>query len=331
MTNRCTREFQVAGSDRDVIPLHVRSTVPPRTTKKPAITMARLRAAAQQLDELRRCAERIALDPQWSAMEWRAICAPLLIQMPGARQLLASLNPVRVGLWPDTEWAARVRTTHDEVERRLLDVGFAMSALTSDETSNPDAAISLTSDAPLLAAAASELHTLITSHHPAPASTGSFEAGMNNRDWSRSLDRGQRDAHELIEDLAHQLSTLTDILRSVGDEARLMDASLDDTHEIASRAGRLVKYRIFVPDSPWPTSPHPDTYLQFEQVRTDENDVYEVYADDLERQQRRRRKDLTIADADADKTAVTKRRRIYIAILFDFRTQISEIVDRLAT
>ena len=320
----------MARPDRDVIPLHVRSTVPSRTTKKPAGTLARLRAAAQHLDELGHCAERITLDPQWSAMEWRAVCAPLLIQLPGARQLLASLNPIRVGLWPDTEWAARVRTTHNDVERRLMDVGFAMSALTSDETGNLDAAISLTSDASLLAAAASELHALIMSHHPAPSSTGSFEAGMNNRDWSCSLDRGQRDAHEITEDLAHQLSTLTDILRSVGDEARLMDASLHDTHEIASRAGRLVKYGIFGPDGPWPTSPHPDTYLQFEQVRADENDVYEVYADDLERQQKRRRKDLTIADADADKTAVAKRRRTYIAILFDFRTQISEIVDRLA-
>jgi hypothetical protein len=264
-------------------------------------------------------------------MEWRAICAPLLIRLPGTRQLLASLNPIRVGLWPDTDWAARVRTTHDDVERRLLDVGFAMSALTSDETSNQDTAISLTSDASLLAAAASELHTLITSHHPAPASVGNFEAGMNDRDWSRPLDRGKRNAHEITEAVAHQMSTLTDLLRSVGDEAQLMDASLDDTHEIASCIGRLVAYGICGPDCPWPTSPHADTYLQFEQVRADENDVYEVYADDLERQQKRRRKDLTIADADADKAAIVKRRRTYIAILFDFRTQISEIVGRLAT
>lgn len=170
MTDRCAREFQVAGPDRDAIPLRARNTVQPRTTKAPAITLARLRAAAQQLDDLRRCAERVALDPQWSAMEWRATCAPLLIRLPGARQLLASLSPIRVGHWPDTEWAARVRTTHSDVERRLLDVGVAMSALTSDETSNQDAVASLTSDASLLAAAVSELRMLITSHYPAAAS-----------------------------------------------------------------------------------------------------------------------------------------------------------------
>ena len=157
----------MAGPDRNVIPLHVPSAVHPRTARDAAITHARLRAAAQQLDELRRCAERIALEPQWSAMEWRATCAPLLIRLPGARQLLASLSPIRVGHWSDTEWAARVRATRSDVERRLLDVGVAMSALTSDETSNADAVASLTSDALLLAGAAGELRMLIASRYPA--------------------------------------------------------------------------------------------------------------------------------------------------------------------
>jgi hypothetical protein len=45
-----------------------------------------------------------------------------------------------------------------------------MSALIRDDTSHPDAVAALTSDASLLAAAASELRTLITSHYPAAAS-----------------------------------------------------------------------------------------------------------------------------------------------------------------
>jgi hypothetical protein len=163
----------VAGSDRDVIPLHSHSTIHSGTPNDLAVTLARLRAAAEQLDELRRCAERVALDPQWSAMEWRATCAPLLIRLPRVRQLLASLSLIRVGHWPDTEWAARVRTTHSDVERRLLDVEVAISALTSDETSNPDMVAALTSDASLLAAAASELRMLITSHYPVAASARS--------------------------------------------------------------------------------------------------------------------------------------------------------------
>jgi hypothetical protein len=264
-------------------------------------------------------------------MEWRATCAPLLIRLPRTRQLLASLSAIRVGQWPDTEWAARIRAAHGDVERRLLDVGVAMSALTGDETSNPDAAAALTSDASLLAEAAGELRALITSRYPAAASAGSFEAGMSGLERFRSLDHRQRNAPEMAGDLADQMSTLTDILQSVGDEARLMDASLDDAHDIASRVGRLVKYGVFQPDGPLSTSSHSDIYGQFEQARADESDVYEVYADDLERHQKRRRKDLSIADADADKFAVAKRRRIYIATLFDFCRQISEIVDRLAT
>jgi hypothetical protein len=153
---------------------------------------------------------------------------------------------------------------------------------------------------------------------------------MNDRDSFRSLDHGQPNAREITGDLARQMSTLAKILESVGDEARLMDASLDDTHEIASRVGRLVKYGIFGPDGLLPASAHPDIYGQFEQVRADESDVYEVYADDLERHQKRRRKDLTIAEADADKFAVVKRRRTYIATLFVFHAQISEVIDRLA-
>lgn len=153
---------------------------------------------------------------------------------------------------------------------------------------------------------------------------------MSARHRFRLLDHGQPDSHDVTGDLAHQMSTLRRILRSVGDEARLMDASLNDTHEIANRVGSLVKYGIFRPDGPLPASAHPDIYGQFEQARADESDVYEVYADDLERHQKRRRKDLTIADADADKFAVVKRRRTYIATLFDFYVQISEIVDRLA-
>jgi hypothetical protein len=152
---------------------------------------------------------------------------------------------------------------------------------------------------------------------------------MNGLNGFRSLDR-HSDPRKLTGDLTDQISTLRRILESVGEEPRLMDASLDDTHEIASRAGRLVKYEVFAPDGPLPASVPPDIQCQFELVRAEESDVYEVYADDLERHQKRQRKDLTIADSDADKLTVVKRRRTYIVTLFDFYKQISEIVDQLA-
>lgn len=154
---------------------------------------------------------------------------------------------------------------------------------------------------------------------------------MTGRDRFRSLEAGRAHPHEFAEDLARHLFTLREILRFVGDEARLMDANLDDTHEIASRIGKLVQQGVFGSDDPCPRSDHPDIYRQFEQARDDESDVYEVYADDLERHQKRQRRDLAIADSDADKLAVVKRRRTYIAILFDFSIQISKIIDWLAT
>lgn len=152
---------------------------------------------------------------------------------------------------------------------------------------------------------------------------------MNSRDEFHSSDPGWAGSHEFIHDLKRHLSTLTAIVQSVSDEARLIDASLDDTHEVASHLGRLVTHRVFGDNGPLPASAYPDIYRQFERARSDESDVYEVYADDLERHQRRRRKDLTIADSDADKSAVVKRRRTYLAILFDLHTQISVIDKRL--
>jgi hypothetical protein len=295
-----------------------------------AITPGRLRAAAQQLEELRRSAERVAFDPQRSAMEWRATCAPLLIRLPEARQLLVSLAPIRVGYWPDTRWAARVRSACSNVERRLQDVALAMSILTGDETSNPDAAGSLMSDAPLLAAAASDLQRLLPGGFHASSSTQTCQPGESDRDGFRSPGNGGSDAHEVAEALARQMTTLTDILGLVGYEAQLMDASLGDTHEIASRAGRLVTDGIFGSGGPLSISSHPDAYGKFERALADEGDIYELYADDLERHQKRRRKDLTVADSDADKATVTKRRRMYIATLFDYCACTSEITGRRA-
>lgn len=153
---------------------------------------------------------------------------------------------------------------------------------------------------------------------------------MNGRDRFRSREASRTNPHEFAEDLARQLSTLREILRAVSEEARLMDASLDDTHEIASRIGELVQHRVFGSDGACARSDYMDIYGQFEQTRDDESDVYEVYADDLERHQKRRRRDLAIADSDADKFAVVKRRRTYIAILFDLYSKISKIIDLLA-
>src|SRR5215469_7388785 len=137
-------------------------------------------------------------------------------------------------------------------------------------------------------------------------------------DLGSSTPESQRAAsHNVTEDLTRHLSRLTDVLRSVDDDPRLMDASLEDVHEIAARLARVVKRQVFSNPEISANATYRDIYDIFEHARMNESDEYEVYADDLERHQRRQRKDLTVADSDSDKFAIVKRRRAYIATLFD--------------
>lgn len=135
------------------------------------LPVRRLGAVARELDHLGRCLDRIVRDPRWSALEWRATCSPLLIQMSGIRQSLTDLGQVRVGQWPDTGWAVRFRAELSEVERRLADVRISMSALAEEETSSPDTVVTFSSDATLLAAAARELRRFIADRYPAAVAT----------------------------------------------------------------------------------------------------------------------------------------------------------------
>jgi hypothetical protein len=130
------------------------------------VALERLHMAVQELDNLRRCVERIVCDPHWSALEWRAACTPLMLRLPGARQSLADLADIMPGQWPDTDWAVRLRAARDEVERRLTDVSTSMSALAHGEPIIVDAVISFSVDGTTLAKAADELSGLIASRYP---------------------------------------------------------------------------------------------------------------------------------------------------------------------
>jgi hypothetical protein len=153
---------------QNVIPLRPRRTLHAKATANDLpVSLQRLSSAVQELDDLRRCAERIVSNPQWSAIEWRAACTPLLLHLPRARRSLADLGRIRVGRWPDTGWAVRLRTACSKVERRLMDVGISMSAVSSKGTSNADTVITFSSETALLGEAAGELCGLIASHYPA--------------------------------------------------------------------------------------------------------------------------------------------------------------------
>jgi hypothetical protein len=122
--------------------------------------------AVHALDDLRRCIEPIVTDPRWPALEWRVACTPLMVRLPTARQSLADLGGVRAGLWPDTDWAVRLRAARDEVERRLLDVNMSMSSLLRMESSSIDAVADFSFDGTKLAEAVGGLCGLIASRYP---------------------------------------------------------------------------------------------------------------------------------------------------------------------
>lgn len=119
---------------------------------------------------------------------------------------------------------------------------------------------------------------------------------------------------------------LTDFLTSIDDNARLMDANLDDAHEIAVSVSKVVRREVFGPHGLLDLRSYRDSYDTFESVRTDESDIYEVYADDLERHRKRQRKDLGLTESDSDKFVVVKRRRGYISALSALQAQVSEIL-----
>jgi hypothetical protein len=95
-----------------------------------------------------------------------------MLRMPVARQSLADLTGIRVGIWPDTHWAARIRTAHDEVERRLAAVSVSVRSLTRKETYTVDAAVNLDFEGTRLVEALDALCDLISARYPAIAGTG---------------------------------------------------------------------------------------------------------------------------------------------------------------
>lgn len=129
--------------------------------------------------------------------------------------------------------------------------------------------------------------------------------------------------------LAELESTLINVLRAIDDDARLMDANLEDAHKLASEIGSIIKHRVLEPLALLDPSAYREDRDAFEGARIDEKDMYEVYADDLERHRKRQRKNLSVAESDSDKIALVKRRRAYIFTLQAFRVQASEILSSM--
>lgn len=132
--------------------------------------------------------------------------------------------------------------------------------------------------------------------------------------------------YDVFERLTRLQSTLTNLLRPVDDDAQLMDASLEDAHELTNNIRSTVKQLVFGANGPLDLSTIREDYDAFEGACVDKNDMYEVYADDLKRYQKRRRKDLSVAESDSDRLALVRRRRVYISALLAFQMRVSSIL-----
>lgn len=155
----------MTGLAQNVIPLQQRG----RRHEDLPVPIEYLGRAVQELEDFGECIARVARHQHWSAPEWGVACTPVLLRLPVARRSLASLAGIRVGLWPDTRWAVRFRTAHDEAGRRLLDVGASARSLTREETCTADAAISFSFEGARLAEALERLCGLIKARYPAAA------------------------------------------------------------------------------------------------------------------------------------------------------------------
>lgn len=132
----------------------------------------------------------------------------------------------------------------------------------------------------------------------------------------------------ILKRLARLQLTLTDLLDAVDDDAQWMDASLADAHRLVEEVRSCAKQTVFRSIGSMNSSAFRD-YKGFEKTRVEENDACEVYSDVLERYQRRRVKDLSVAESDSDKLALVRRRRDYISKLLAFQAKTSAILDEL--
>jgi hypothetical protein len=122
---------------------------------------------------------------------------------------------------------------------------------------------------------------------------------------------------------------LKDLLRPIEDEARLMDASLEDAHKLVQDIRDVVKQKVFGRNGPMDPVAYRDSYDDFERARKAEDDMHEVYADDLDRYERRRAMNLGLSQSDPDLLTLVNRRNEYIDALQRVQTEVSGILDYL--
>lgn len=122
-------------------------------------------------------------------------------------------------------------------------------------------------------------------------------------------------------------TVLTDLLCVIDEDARQMDANLDDAHNLVQSLRTLAKQWLFCADGHTSDSQEWRAYRTFERARAAENDAHEVYATDLERFRKRQRLNIGVAESDSDRSVLVKRRRAYISALLAYQSALAALLD----
>lgn len=129
--------------------------------------------------------------------------------------------------------------------------------------------------------------------------------------------------------LADLRLALTDLLTAVDDDPRSLDTSSEHAHQLVADICRRIRRTVFGPGGPLDPLLYKQAYDAFMATREAENDMYEVYANDLECYRRRAVKQLGVAESDSDRLALVKRQREYIPRLLAFHAQTKAILEYL--
>jgi hypothetical protein len=149
------------------------------------------------------------------------------------------------------------------------------------------------------------------------------QAKPSGQPWWRSS------GNDPIGPLADLQSALTDLLVAVDDDARSLDSSSGHAHQLVADICRRIRRTVFGPAGPLDPSIYKQTYDAFIATRDAENDMYEVYAYDLECYRWRAAKELSLSESDSDRLALVMRRREYIRRLLAFHAQTKAILEYL--
>ena len=114
---------------------------------------------------------------------------------------------------------------------------------------------------------------------------------------------------------------LTNLLRTVDEEPKQLDASQEDAHKFVGEIwhASFGEAGVLIPTE------HKAFHDALKAARTEENDWYEIYAYALDIFRRRQKKELDATEAAKDRGALVEKRREYIIKLGAFQEQASAI------